>query len=424
VVWRASYQPDGAAEVRQWGQEQPWSLELRWPGQYHDTESGLHYHRQRYHDPTLGQFLTPDPLGLPDGPNPYAYVAHNPWRFVDPDGLLLFAFDGTGNDESRPNELSYVVNFKELYRDGETFYITGPGTLDPRTGIVNPWYKGGNALDAALSLTGKQRVQRLLADLAQQADNTDDLTTLQVDVVGFSRGAAEARDFVNEVADALNGDWFSYTNQALVRRCQKLNLRFVGLWDTVLSTHSGDYRLAIPSAVDHAAHALALNEYRALFPAESILDGPFSAWPVAGQQRVEQGLLGSHSDVGGSFPDGELAQAALAWMVEQALAAGVRMDTRQLDTLSRTALHDKSSNLTSSAGPAPNASSEDRVLRYQGGRSIRQRLASVPGMSHDDTLAFIDYEPAPRSAVAGWVDMAAYLAWRDAQGLPIDLALR
>ena len=423
VVWRAQYQPDGQADVQHLAEGLS-PIQLRLPGQFHDAETGLHYHRQRYYDPVQAQFLTPDPLGLPDGPNPYAYVAHNPWRFVDPDGLLLFAFDGTGNDESRPGELSNVVKFRELYRDGGTFYITGPGTLDPRTGIVNPWYKGGNPLDAAFAFTGPQRVQRLLADLAQQADSTDDLTTLQVDVVGFSRGAAEARDFVNEVADALNGDWFVYTNQAQAKRCQKLNLRFLGLWDTVLSSHTGDYRLAIPSAVDHAAHALALNEYRALFPAESILDGPYSTRPVPGQQRVEQGLLGSHSDVGGSFADGELAQAALAWMVEQAVAAGVRMDCQQLDTLARPTLHDKSSNLTSSAGPAPNASSEDRVLRYQGGSSIRQRQASVPGMSHDDTLAFIDYDPAPRNAVAGWVDMSAYLAWREAQGLPIDLALR
>jgi len=33
-------------------------------------------------------------LGTPDGPNPYAYVRYNPLKYVDPDGLVLFAFDG------------------------------------------------------------------------------------------------------------------------------------------------------------------------------------------------------------------------------------------------------------------------------------------------------------------------------------------
>jgi len=423
TVWRASYSPDGAATVQALGAT-PWSLALRLPGQVFDDESGLHYNRQRYYDPQRGHYLTPDPLGLPDGPNPYAYVAHNPWRYVDPDGLLLFAFDGTGNDERLPQELSNVVRFRQLYDDGAQFYITGPGTLDPRSGIVNPWYRGGNPLDAAFSFTGKERVARLLQDLSLSADAHDDRAPLDIDVIGFSRGAAEARDFMNQVADDLQGDWYLYTNQALARRCQRLNLRFLGLWDTVLSSHVGDYRLGIPAAVDHVAHALALNEYRSLFPAESILSGPYSPMPVAGQVRVEQGLLGSHSDIGGSFPDGELAQVALAWMVQQARAAGVRMDEGLLSSVAAPTLHDKSSNLTSASGPVPTHSSEDRVLRYLGGSSIRQRQASVPGMSYGDTLAFIDFDPSPSGQVAGWVDLPAYLAWLAQQGLPISLAVR
>ncbi|WP_394814639.1 RHS repeat-associated core domain-containing protein [Streptomyces chisholmiae] len=59
---------------------------LRFPGQYADPESGLHYNYQRHYDPDTGQYATLDPLGLAPGPNPRAYVS-NPHTAVDPFGL-------------------------------------------------------------------------------------------------------------------------------------------------------------------------------------------------------------------------------------------------------------------------------------------------------------------------------------------------
>ncbi|MBO0804561.1 MAG: RHS repeat-associated core domain-containing protein, partial [Nocardiopsaceae bacterium] len=62
------------------------STPLRFPGQYHDPETGLHYNNQRYYDPHAGAYLTPDPLGLAASPNPHAYVP-NPCAHIDPLGL-------------------------------------------------------------------------------------------------------------------------------------------------------------------------------------------------------------------------------------------------------------------------------------------------------------------------------------------------
>ncbi|WP_246096140.1 RHS repeat-associated core domain-containing protein [Streptomyces botrytidirepellens] len=59
---------------------------LRFPGQYFDPESGLHYNRHRHYDPDAARYLTPDPLGLTPAPNPYTYV-DNPLLWVDPLGL-------------------------------------------------------------------------------------------------------------------------------------------------------------------------------------------------------------------------------------------------------------------------------------------------------------------------------------------------
>lgn len=68
------WHPDGA------------STPLRFPGQYNDPETGLHYNNQRFYDPVTGAYLSPDPLGLAPAPNPHTYVP-NPHALIDPTGL-------------------------------------------------------------------------------------------------------------------------------------------------------------------------------------------------------------------------------------------------------------------------------------------------------------------------------------------------
>ncbi|MEV6906768.1 RHS repeat-associated core domain-containing protein [Amycolatopsis sp. NPDC051071] len=55
---------------------------LRFPGQYEDAETGLHYNVLRYYDPEQGRYTSPDPLGLLGGPNPHGYVP-NPLQWTD-----------------------------------------------------------------------------------------------------------------------------------------------------------------------------------------------------------------------------------------------------------------------------------------------------------------------------------------------------
>ncbi|MCX5072926.1 DUF6531 domain-containing protein [Streptomyces sp. NBC_00513] len=59
---------------------------LRFPGQYADPETGLHYNYFRHYDPENARYLTPDPLGLTPAPNPSTYVT-NPHAWTDYLGL-------------------------------------------------------------------------------------------------------------------------------------------------------------------------------------------------------------------------------------------------------------------------------------------------------------------------------------------------
>ncbi|HKI05513.1 MAG TPA: Ig-like domain-containing protein [Thermoanaerobaculia bacterium] len=56
-------------------------------GHPRDLETGLVYMRNRYYDPQLGRFITPDPLGYVDGPNTYGFAGNDPVNGSDPMGL-------------------------------------------------------------------------------------------------------------------------------------------------------------------------------------------------------------------------------------------------------------------------------------------------------------------------------------------------
>lgn len=85
-VWEAIYLPFGGVHSL----TGPASLDHRFPGQWFQLESGLHYNWHRHYDPTTGRYLQPDPLCMPDGPNRWAYASNNPIEIVDPTGQLTW----------------------------------------------------------------------------------------------------------------------------------------------------------------------------------------------------------------------------------------------------------------------------------------------------------------------------------------------
>lgn len=92
VVWKADYSPFGKATMTSQGP----TFNLRFPGQYYDAETGLHYNWRRYYDPNTGRYITSDPIGLAGGINTYSYALSNPIGNADPTGefvpLLIGAY--------------------------------------------------------------------------------------------------------------------------------------------------------------------------------------------------------------------------------------------------------------------------------------------------------------------------------------------
>ncbi|WP_193771980.1 RHS repeat-associated core domain-containing protein [Obesumbacterium proteus] len=94
---------DWSITLDAWGntlsEENPHQLHqpIRMQGQQYDEESGLHYNRHRYYDPTIGRYITQDPIGLRGGLNFYGYPL-SPLQFIDPLGLKGLGLGSDGGD--------------------------------------------------------------------------------------------------------------------------------------------------------------------------------------------------------------------------------------------------------------------------------------------------------------------------------------
>jgi uncharacterized protein (DUF2235 family) len=248
--------------------------------------------------------------------------------------MALYAFDGTWNREHTGadyNENSNVVRFAKAYRhakavyqkngdddhiveDSDTGYVSGPGTKHGKI---------GRALGGLMGLGGRSRVAEAIKRVERKFGEGDTI----IDVIGFSRGAAIALHFVNEIAEV--GLFPGRNGQAVEPR-----VRFLGLWDVVASFGipkdigflkfqkiNIGWTLTRPAIVDHAFHALALDDRREMFRPTRVA-GAYEVW-----------FRGVHSDVGGGNNNPSLNNIALRWMLRKAALAGLPVDAAVTDAL-------------------------------------------------------------------------------------------
>lgn len=415
IRWLAGYSPTGQATRLAGDLHFP----LRFPGQYEDVETGWHDNLLRTYLPQFGQYLEPDPLGPLPHNDAYGYAQQRPWQRVDPQGLLLFAFDGTRYSS---DSMSNVWLFAQAYRDGPAHYHSGPGnSLFLDWDAVVAW-RAGQILE--------NQWQALLTSLERPATGA----VIPIDIIGFSRGASLARHFGNRIASHINNGLFSVDDPLRGRISACVDLRFMGLFDTVAQfgiagSHNHLYDFAISEMWSWVAHAVALHEHRWTFPLTSADAGD------AGNV-VEAPLVGAHADIGGGLallspaaPPGpateedasagrtdtqenesDLAKVALAWMHWQAQAAGLSLDDMS-GTVEAPFLRDMRSPLMRSVQQG------DRAILAPSGRqrfSYQDSDRRLGRRTREEVERFIsraaDWRRAQGERV-GTVDMAGYSQW-------------
>lgn len=407
--WLAVYTPFGKAQ-RISGDMQ---LHMRLPGQIFDPETGWHDNLLRTYDPDFGHYLETDPLGPLPGTQALGYADQQPRRYIDPLGLLLFAFDGTRQDaRTRSN----VWLLSQHYRDGPVFYHSGPG---------NPHYLD---LDAMMAHQAPQIIQtqwqHLLNALHSTIPGAED--PMPIDIIGYSRGAALARHFGNLVEQHVEQGLFSYADPLRGQISACVDLRFMGLFDTVaqfgLDGQLNElYDFSIAAAWGWVAHAVALHERRWTFPLLAAVHGN-------PDNIVEAPFIGAHGDIGGGIPVGEQSQAdlhgdlsdiALNWMLWQAQIASVPWDVPAAEqrAIQNPILHDSRTALARSLYEG------DRRIDRPDGRKWhgrQDRHASLGQRQREATEALIQrYENwrSNDSEAVGTIDMEGYADWlRDELG--------
>ena len=232
-------------------------------------------------------------------------------------------------------ELSNIALMAELYRhqyvaanDGQglkvywPIYISGAGTTSGGRDSLWPGQSFGRGLTGVIAKVERafSKLERRLKCFAQ--DNPDCvIEALELDVFGFSRGAASARHFVNEILKQGKGalEPILRSRRVPLSSCfawqrPSVTVKFVGLFDTVAAIGSlkdlgnvsdsanTKVNLYLPQGcAEHVLHLVARDESRRNFSLNSIA-------PVWSREIV---LPGAHADIGGGYPVQMLEQVLL-----------------------------------------------------------------------------------------------------------------
>ena len=260
--------------------------------------------------------------------------------------MALYAFDGTWNIRDQKNTIEHIQDvqygpdqapkrdtaetnvhrFKEFY-GSKVEYLQGVGT---RFGYL------GRIFGGAFGFGGRHRIRKMYRRLSERYFAGDP----EIDIIGFSRGAALAVHFANIVAshglrnpaNKRHLAWWYYPDLGWTYRHPKPSesdvkapaIDFLGLWDCVASfgipvwpfrNRSKKWQVwTLPNCVKFSFHAMALDEVRASFALIRPRDDAQRPTP-----HYEVWFRGVHANIGGGYLDRGLSDIALSWMMEQAI---------------------------------------------------------------------------------------------------------
>jgi uncharacterized protein (DUF2235 family) len=296
----------------------------------------------------------------------------------DPGKSIILFSDGTGNSSAK----LFKTNVWRMYEAVEL----GTTAVDPEQivyydeGVGNSGFRPLAILGGVFGWGLKRNVVDLYSFLCRNYAPGD-----RIHAFGFSRGAftirvlvgliasqgvvryVDERDLAHQAADAYRAyvrrhvprfppmRWLLPLWRMMVAAMLGLKrrvlrqrrydrqanfhpgIRFVGLWDTVAAYGGPIIELvrafddwirplnfqdrSLPDSVDYGRHALSLDDERDAFQPV-----PWDEPMPTDRDRIKQvWFSGAHADVGGGYPDDSLAYVSLAWMMEEAQAAGLEL---------------------------------------------------------------------------------------------------
>jgi len=283
--------------------------------------------------------------------------------------LALYAFDGTWNVRDRKLALDHVQEpqygvdqaarrdtvetnvhrFREYYGVERSEYLQGVGT---RFGAI------GRALGGAFGLGARHRIRSMYRRLTERYFDQES-PDRDIDLLGFSRGAALAVHFANLLfthglrnpSNPRHWAFKYYPELGWTFRHPKRGkddvdrpqIRFLGLWDCVATfgwpiwpfrNRSRKWKVwELPANVQHSFHAMALDEVRPTFSLVRPRADPKRECP-----HYEVWFRGVHSNIGGGYVDRGLSDIALAWMMEQAVWTWRKVGWKRIPSEFTTAL--------------------------------------------------------------------------------------
>ncbi|MGJ0534799.1 MAG: phospholipase effector Tle1 domain-containing protein [Methylocystis sp.] len=226
-------------------------------------------------------------------------------------------------DSSYANDVSNIWRLYELYRedakathnDGESraylpVYVTGIGTVSGEKDTLIPgqaWGQGATGVLAKVA-EGVRSLEKALIRFKDENTGVG-LAKLELDIFGFSRGAAAARHFANQVLKREQGPLGDLLLPGKVKLATgfdwqtDVTINFIGLFDTVAAIggwddwgnpgdaiNGGVELYLAPNCARQVVHLVARDEYRRNFALNR----------VASPHR-EIILPGAHSDLGGGY---------------------------------------------------------------------------------------------------------------------------
>ena len=141
VVWSADYRPFGQADVT----VNTVANNFRFPGQYEDEETGLHYNWHRYYDPGIGKYLRADPIGIQGGINLFAYVSNDPVGGIDTTGLKAICYYVSFNERRNfDSRYRYRLERHPFRAVIESIASVFPGGFSVETAIQHRYFETGS----------------------------------------------------------------------------------------------------------------------------------------------------------------------------------------------------------------------------------------------------------------------------------------